>query len=105
MREWLTDRGTSTCPSHKSPPTVRTLSYPGLAWLGLAWLGLAWLGLAWLGLAWLSLAWFGLAWLGFSWLRLASLDKDGGCERALCCDGKWCAIRRTKQRLELEREG
>jgi len=29
MQVWLTDRGTSTCASRKSPPPVRTL-----AWLG-----------------------------------------------------------------------
>ena len=28
-QEWITDRGMSTCASHKSPPSVRTL-----AWLG-----------------------------------------------------------------------
>ena len=35
-QEWLTDRGTPNCAWSKSPPTVNTFAWLGLAWLGLA---------------------------------------------------------------------
>ena len=34
-QEWLTDRGTSTCASRKSPPPVNTLAWLGTAWIKL----------------------------------------------------------------------